>query len=112
MTNTENHSTGIRNITTNNHGYQVQIQRYGILTRKFARTLEDAIKLKEQLMKEYEAKGLLQSANRPDLQSLIGKTFNHLTILEIGEPDRKRSRMRFATCQCDSVKSQKQDCLM
>lgn len=104
VTNTEGHSTGIRNITTNNHGYQVQIQRYGILTRKFARTLEDATKLKESIINEYKEKGLLQSANRPDLQSLIGKKFNHLTILEIGEPDRKRSRMRFATCQCDCGK--------
>ena len=104
VTNIDQQSTGIRNIHRDHKGYHVQIQRNGVLVRKSVRSLEEAIKVKEQILNDLEKQGLTTSANQKPLSDLIGRTFNHLTILEIGEPDHNRNRMRFAKCYCDCGK--------
>lgn len=101
VTNVDYHSTGIRNITKSRKGYAVYLQRKGMRVRKFAKTLERAIEIKQQVLEEYENTGLLIPDFRPPLNDLIGQKFNHLTILKISEPDKSRNRMRYAICQCD-----------
>lgn len=101
VTNNDYHSTGIRNISKTHKGYLVNIRRRGKCIRKFAKTLEKAIEIKEEFLNIYEKQDELPQKKKRNVHDYVGQTFHHLTILSISEPDVSRGRMRFATCQCD-----------